>query len=150
VPPFASTTQVGLIQVLDPAMRLFLLLILTCLSTVSFACRVRDVPAVEQIAGADAVYLGVVTGITLTDLEQSVLASRKPVISVGGSAVGRIAVVATLRGPARSVIEANLASCGPYIPELQQVVVVLRRASVYTVSADPELVRVVQAKLGGV
>ena len=130
-------------------MRLFLLLLLSCFSTVAFACRVRDVPSAEQLATSDAVYLGVVTGVTLSDLEQRVLASRKPLISVGGSAVGRVAVFATLRGPTRNVIEANLASCGPHIPELQQVVVVLHRASGYTVSADPGLVSAVQEKLGG-
>ena len=130
-------------------MRFLALLLICSIACPAHACRIRDVPAEERLNSADEVYLGVVTGIALPELEHAVLEAKDSVLILGGNYAVRIAIFRTIRGERRAIVETRLPSCGPFVPELQSRVAVLVTDGSYVVSAEPALVRLVESQPGG-
>ena len=119
-----------------------LVAVLIFASSQVLACRPVFVPLHERVASSKAIYIGKVTGKTLTGLEQRLRHDPQDLaIVVPEEFTLRIVVLERMKGSRRSIIEIPIVGCGSGHGDLNdRVVVFLSRSGNYYVESDQELI----------
>ena len=104
----------------------FLFIVLIC-SAPSLACRPKLIALEDRLKHAEGVYIGYVTGIELTEYEESLRKGESPSSLIYPESYGvRVFVTEVVLGSERSVVLAATSSgCGSVGPELKENVVVI-------------------------
>jgi hypothetical protein len=126
-------------------------LILVLVSSQARACRPVFIPLEERVASAKGIYLGTVTGKTLTGLERRLRRDPQDLTIVVPEEFSlRIVVLDRMKGPRRTIVEVPILGCGSGSGDLNDRVVVFSdRSGSYYVADEQHVISDVRRLLEG-
>ena len=121
---------------------LVLIAVLILVSNQALACRPVFIPLEERVASAKGIYLGTVTGKTLTGLEQRLRRDPQDMTIVVPEEFSlRVLVLERIKGSRRTIVEIPILGCSSGYGDLNdRVVVFLDRSGSYYLAAEQDII----------